>query len=42
MRSSVRSVLASLGIVAVIAGFGPLRVVAQEPQAKPRELRVMT
>jgi endonuclease/exonuclease/phosphatase family metal-dependent hydrolase len=44
MHARVRSVLAGLGILSVIAGFGPFRTVAQEqePQAKPRELRIMT
>src|ERR671914_598909 len=44
MNPRVRSFLAGLGVVASIAGIGPLRAAGpeQEPQAKPRELRVMT
>lgn len=44
MQVSVRSILTGLGILSSIAGLGSFHVAAreQEPQAKPRELRIMS
>jgi endonuclease/exonuclease/phosphatase family metal-dependent hydrolase len=44
MHLSVRSILAGFGILSLFATLAPFRVAAseQEPQAKPRELRIMS
>lgn len=44
MHTSVRSLLAGLGVLSLIGSVAPAWMVAhdQEPQAKPRELRIMS